>query len=46
MREMYAGVVSACNEGGSVCAVVCVWGGGEGNRGECKEDGGGGGRES
>ena len=27
MREMYAGVVSVCNEGGSVCAVVCVVGG-------------------
>ena len=44
MREMYAGVVSVCNEGGSVCAVVCVlgcvwWG----NRRECKEDGVGGG---
>ena len=36
MREMYAGVVSACNEGGSVCAVVCVcvWGGGGGGGGK------------
>ena len=49
MREMYAGVVSVCNEGGSVCAVVCVCvgggieenvrktGGGGSRRRECKE---------
>ena len=33
MKEMYAGVVSACNEGGA-CVRLCVCVGGEGNRGE------------